>query len=624
MPEQNSKYFDSKPAPYPKSSSTEIESRDIFHRLLNRQFVKGDINVMDKTPNWDGILELLDEQYSSVGKIEVQLKTLRLEFANNPKQQCDQSFFSYCLTAALPVLLVVVDKQNEKAYWRHIDAVTLQEVKQNIRGKSYLLPIPAENFVDGSDQRYIDEWRKRAMESSMKVWNFDSETRKKQELEEKLTTLHLKLQNPVNLPSHALREIHNFLDEYNYILDKEFGSIKQILYPDYWKIGMGVIRYGFGNISFILFPVEYDKSQLLIKEVEKGYDYMMEMRDGNVLLWAGKEDNKDITVNRVAYSYKLVEDQIMGIAGTYNFPLRDVFLADEYLVSFIDTFHQYLNLEKNKETYSLKELKYLLSSVIPMLAAISPNYADWVVKHDHSIDSYDRFRAGESHKKQMAEAINKIKEEYLPKVSVTVVSQRYNIELIHFYIALLESKSFNVVKRQYKTGVRDEKMYNVPLWKTWSREVLWQNVKHFYSQFYKLYKEYIRNHFFNIQQYLQILESDETTTVHVYYSDDAMSYPPHLEIYHLRPELPQEGKILIFRAGDPQCPIDRRKYYEDKDLTCIIEGNRYQVMIIQRQPLDFMFTDSPTYTLMNQTLSGLLKKFFYERKYVRQDHTRTE
>ena len=98
MPEQNENYFDSKPAPYPKTSSSEIESRDIFHRLLNRQFVKGDINVMDKTPNWDGILELLDEQNSTVGKIEVQLKTLRSEFATNPKQQCNQSFFSYCLT----------------------------------------------------------------------------------------------------------------------------------------------------------------------------------------------------------------------------------------------------------------------------------------------------------------------------------------------------------------------------------------------------------------------------------------------------------------------------------------------------------------------------------------------
>ena len=624
MPEQSTNYFDKKPAPYPKTSTSEIESRDIFHRLLNRQFVKGDINVMDKTPNWDGILELLDEQNSGVGKIEVQLKTLRSEFVNDPKQQCGEAFFSYCLTAALPVLLVVVDKENEKAYWRQIDAVTLQEVKQNIKGESYLLSVPIENCLDGTDQRYLSEWRKRAKEASNKVWNFDSETKKKQELEEKLSVLHSNLQNPVNLPPHALREIHEFLDEYNYILDKEFGSVKQIIYPDYWKIGMGVIQYGFGNISFILFPVEYDKSQLLIKEVEEGYDYMTEMRDGNVLLWTGKEDNEDITVNRVAYSYKLVEDQVMRIAGAYNFPLRDIVLANEYLISFIDKYQQYLNLEKNQETYSLKDVKYLLYSVIPMLAATTHNYADWVVKHDHSIDSYDGYRAGEGHKKQMAEAIKKIDQGYQPKVSVTVVSQRYNIELIHFYIGLLESKGIAVARRQYKIGMRDEKMYNVPLWKTWNREVLWQNVQNFYSQFYKLYKDYIRTHFLNIQQHLQILDSDETTTVHVFYSDDAMGYPPHMEIYHLRPELSEEGRVLIFRANDPDCPIDRRKYYENKDLTCIIEGKRYQVMIIQRQPLDFMFADSPVYALINEKLSDLLKKFFYERKKVRQDYRETE
>lgn len=615
MPDQPERIFDSKPSPYPKSSTPEMESWDIFNYLLHRQYVKGHPNVMDKNPNWDGILELTDEQNYPIGKIQVQLRTLRADFTNNPRQQCDQAFFSSCEAEALPVFIIVVDKQNELAYWRHIDRSTLLEVKENIKGDSYLLSIPIENRLDGIDQSYLSQWMDIAKEASIKAWNYDSVVQRKKAIEMELESVKMKLQVPVNIPSHALREIHDFLDEYNYILDKEFGIVKQVIYPDYWKIGMGVIRYGFGNVSYILFPVEYDKAQLLIKEVEPGYDYLgKEMAVGNVLLWAAKEDTKDLTINRVPYSYKLLEDQVMRVAGKYNFPFADLFLANEYLISFIDKFQEYFNLEKQQETYSLKDLKYMLYNVIPMMVATNHSFGDHVVTCDHSIDSYDRFRAYEGHKKQIAEATKKINQGFQPKVSVTVVSQRYSIELIHYYIGLLESKGLTVTKRQYKSGMRDENMYNVPLWKTWNKEVLWFNIKQFFSHFYQLYHDYIRIHFVNIRQHLQIVESDEITIVHILHFDEKHTIPPHMEVYHLRPEIPSKGSILTFLAEDSSNPIDRRKYFLDREFSCVIDGKRYQVILMHGQPLDFMFTDSPTYSLINENLTELLQKFFRTQK----------
>ena len=146
----------------------------------------------------------------------------------------------------------------------------------------------------------------------------------------------------------------------------------------------------------------------------------------------------------------------------------------------------------------------MLYNVIPMMVATNHGFGDHVVTCDHNIDTYDKYRAYEGHKKQIAEAIKKISQGSQPKVSVTVVSQRYNIKLIHYYIVLLESKGFTVTKRQYKTGMREENMYNVTLWKTWNKEVLWFNIQQFFSHFYQLYHDYIRIHFVNIQQHLQI------------------------------------------------------------------------------------------------------------------------
>lgn len=615
MDDESDKIIEGKPAAYPHTSTAESDSRNIFQDLLNPQFIKGDIRVMDKIPNSDGILEITDQENYPIGKIDIQLKTLSKSNYSNPKYQCKRSFFAYCRTNALPVFMVVVNREDRKAYWRHIDAATLKEVKENMKGDSYMLSISIQNCIDKQDEKYITEWSLKAKEAWEKYWMFDSLELRKKELEEKLTELHSKLQNPVNLPSYALKEIHKFLDEYNYIIDKEFGSVKLVLYPDYWKIGMGIIRYQFGDVRFILYPVEYDKSQLLIKEVDPSYDYLgKEMMQGNVLMWTGMENTESIATYPIPYAYKLLEDSILGITGTYNFPLADLFLANEYVISFIDRYHQYLNLEQGKPTYSLKDLKYMLYNVIPMLAATNHTFADWVIKHNHDIDSYDTFRAYENHRKRIEEAIKKIKQGFQPKVSVTVTSERYNIDLVHYYISLLEKKGIEVATRQYQLNQRNEEMYGVDLWRTWNKEPLSQNLKFFFQNFYRLYEAYITTHFPYISHYLNIIKNKEITLVHVFHFDDLYLGRPQMEVYHLRPEIAETGSVFCYLAEDPDNPIDREKYFSDRQLDCQINGKKYHMVRMHGQPLEFMFTDSPIYTLIKERLKEKMKDLFNKKK----------
>lgn len=582
----------------------------MFNSLLNRKFVKGHLNVMDKNPNWDGILELTDAENYPVGKIQVQLKTLRSGFANNPRHQLDLSFFGSCEFEALPGFIIVVDVQNKIAYWRHIDRITLQEVKEKIVGNSYLLTIPIENRLDGKDEAYIVEWTKIARETSNKVWNYESMAHRQREIEEQLSKVNTKLQNPVNLPLYALKEIHDFLDEYNYILDKEFAAIKRVIYPDYWKIGMAVLEYQLDNARFFLYPVEYDKSQLMIKEFEPGYDIFTEMARGNVLLFAAGQNRESLTYHRSSYSYQLLEKDVMRVAGVYNFPLSDLSLACEFLISFIDKYHQYLDLDKDLELYSIKELKYKLYKVIPMVVATNHHFAEWVVDYDHNIDSYDTYKAREGHKKRISEAIEKVEQDFQPKVQVRITSAKYNIDLINYYIDLLESKGFSNIQRRYKAGQRDETMYNVDLWRTWKKEVLWNNVQLFFAEFYRLYNGYIQANFPNIEQHLRIINSNETTVVNVFYSEG--NQVPHVKICYLRPEILSEGEILTLLAEDINNPIDYNKILND-DWSCVFNSKRYRITQIQSQPLDFMFTDLPTYSLINYNLKEQLKVFFRKR-----------
>lgn len=623
MQEETIKLIDGKPAPYPSTSVAEVESKNIFQGLLDANFVRGEVRVMDKYPNTDGILEITNGERITVGKIDIQLKTLQPKNYASPSYQCERSFFSYCENSPLPVILVAVNRQDKKAYWLHIDADTLKYVASKMTGESYTISIPVENCIDGVKREYIEKWTEKAKEAVTKVWNYDTLREQKKAIETQLGELNHRLQNPTKLPLQALRAIHNYLDKYNYILDIEFSSVKEVLYPNYWKIGIGIIKYTFADIRYILFPLEYKKEQTLIKEVvfDENTDIGLEMMKGNILVFVSSKDINDLRDYPVQTAYKSLEDSILGVTGKYKFPIADDFIAHEYLVSFIDRNHVYLDLEAEQNSYSLQELKYKLFKVLPILAATELGFADWVTECNHGIDSYSSWKTSPHFKKKVADAIKKVEEGFVPKVKVTITSELYNIDLITNYINYLQNKGFNSANRQYEHGQFDETKYRnaLPFKQTWNRDILWKNTQLFFQQYYKLYDKYIETHFPHIQHLLQIIPAESKTILCLLISDETKG-GPYLEIYYLRPNKPAKNELYFFTDTDTDNPIDRKKFYLEDKWECIVKGNTYQITQMHVQTLEFMFEISPTYTLINKKLQEKLQKFFREKqRKIKQD-----
>ena len=149
------KNINERPASYPKTSAVEQESKNIFQSLLDTKFVRGELRVMDKYPNTDGILDITDEDGVPIGKVDIQLKTLSPKNYSKPRFQCDKRFFAYCANSPLPVILVVINIKEKTAYWRHIDRETLEEVSREIKSNSYSLLIPQKNCIDRENRHYI-------------------------------------------------------------------------------------------------------------------------------------------------------------------------------------------------------------------------------------------------------------------------------------------------------------------------------------------------------------------------------------------------------------------------------------------------------------------------------------
>lgn len=221
-----------KSAPFNKTSGPEAKSADIFHALLNRDFIKGNVNVMDKVPNSDGILTVTDADNYIIGDINVQLKTLKKKDIRNPKHQCDLSLLTYATESILPVILIVVDQVNNRAYWLHLNHEVISQIEPHIRGKTISLLLPPENCID-STHMYVKKWTEILRSVQEKIQNFDIIETQLNNLKLQLGEVGKRLLPAYSLNGFAIREIHIFLDYYNGRLDREFKAIKDLLYHNY-------------------------------------------------------------------------------------------------------------------------------------------------------------------------------------------------------------------------------------------------------------------------------------------------------------------------------------------------------------------------------------------------------
>ena len=107
-------------AGYSKKAKQEKLSIITLDGLLNGEEFYSYLSHNDKTPNYDGYIELLDELGQPFGKVEVQVKTLNKKY-KTPSLSINHKYFNYVKDAGqLPFIFILVDTNNEKAFWKYI------------------------------------------------------------------------------------------------------------------------------------------------------------------------------------------------------------------------------------------------------------------------------------------------------------------------------------------------------------------------------------------------------------------------------------------------------------------------------------------------------------------------
>jgi hypothetical protein len=210
------------PAPYPPRNAEEIKAVITFLGLLDVERVKPDAKFLDKVPNLDGSVELVDEQQRPVGELKIQIKKIP---DGSSRFDCPVELVGYSTRVSSPFVLICVDVGNRKAYWCHISPVMA-----GLKPEQKTFTVRFQPVVDeiGIGLPYFERWRMLCSDYLKRV----SEYPRLERIVEEIGLNKLALEDR--------RVFQQFIDEVNTLLEVDVPIVKHERFANAWKLGASI------------------------------------------------------------------------------------------------------------------------------------------------------------------------------------------------------------------------------------------------------------------------------------------------------------------------------------------------------------------------------------------------
>ncbi|WP_448702073.1 SMEK domain-containing protein [Mucilaginibacter sp. AW1-3] len=447
--------------------------------------------------------------------------------------------------------------------------------------------------------------------SSAAILNLNLELQlSKKELENEIDNLRKNVVPELELTPGQIKEINKFLEIYNTILEREFKLIKDCLYSDYFKIGVGIIRYEKNNYSFLLFPVPYTSNEPLIKRIktDTSFDIGKAVITGTVLVLHYSHENT-IGDQPFKLAYSTIKDDFERAFKQYQFPIHDDFVVNEYLTSFVDSFHVILGFNSIQNTYDLSEIKFTINKVWPIwlesILNINP-----ALNHIHcNVDDFQNRKDTPEHKKQMELAFQRAKMDDVPVVKVDPTSTIYNIALVNYYIDYLERNDITATTRIYNVGQTKPHIYGT-VWSSWNMEIMAKNLKIFFENFARVYNQFLAEYFPLLTKELALFDHGNTL-IFLLIKDHSLTHGPQIEYFKLKSVAQKQNSIHFYVSDDLDNPIDKTIFSTGEVWTrpITINGNYYNLRGTGMIDISFINSKLPSYSLIKLMVAEKVKSY---------------
>lgn len=567
-----------RPARYSTTDTAEQLAIAVFKCLINPEFIKEDVRSRDKYPNTDGIVEIVDRDQTPIGKLEVQIRKIP---SDQRSYSCPTSLAAYSTRTTLPIILICVDVDAKKAYWRHI-TTSMPEYRGKESQGSFIIHFSEDSYSIDERQTYIRKWTEIVNDYQERISKYPvlrSEAAEELEL--------------VPMNSNERELFQRYIDTINNLLDKDLKVLKNLLLPpNTWKVGVGVVYSDDTHFGYHLFAIPYGKSSPLVCRLE-GKQLFSKDATANTFSEILCPRTEFRNPEEVGKRYLL--DELHAIAAKRKFRIYGKLVSSEIIYSFIRRYNRCLGLTPNLDNYSATDFDHAFNfHLLGLCSAFAKESGLETSTGYISIDLDQLSQYLSSH------PLTTLPPDTTPRffrLDSSLFSIRSVVESLDYLIAAEIKTIFRPFAKR-KPGARR-------IWEGFSTSDEIQSVAHVLENAVSEYSEFVEKNQFHFPN--SHFLNEETAIVFEYkpaLQGDSISRPK-LSQYLVRNINGYLPKVYVFVSSDDDHFLDLEEH-----LTMKVKSNSFSVIAINDFDGAFLFHDTPIYDLIYKMLSEDLRQHF--------------
>lgn len=599
--------MEAKPASHPVSNFTDVQSVSLVQYLLAKHGrVIAHISSIDKWPNIDGRVEIQDEHNNLIGPLSVQVKTLPSE--HNLKYDCSVDFLAYCEKVE-PCLLLGVDHQTQKVYWLYLDVQSVREIDYKGNKFTKTVSLKEAQYFDENTTGYIAEWTKIVEDNKQRFQRHDDLRVRSEQLEKLLKNAN----RAVGTSSESFVTIHLFLDELNRKFDTDFPTVKEFFYPQAWKLGLAYARFEPNRLDYTLFPIPFNKNDVLIKEVDSDlFEKLMQEGRGFSHHLAGNP----IRDRPAEYAREIVKSKVMQLVKMklLNHSGHEL-LTCEFVIAFIDRFHEQLGLPQ-KDEYGFTEVHFGFHRYLPLwmeeayglLLRRQPINIQAQIMRDGYFDLDIISRLSSEDRAEITQNVNKMldKEPRPIRISTTRLDIGTFIECFDY----LRQCNGSIMRIYKKPDFSRFKTRSSWIWNAYSKEDAEYNFTVVFENLQEAYSVVVTHNFPALKTDLDFFNDADRILVHCRLRDEYQGFEtgPGYDMYYVKDENPNHAKRIEIINEEQAKALNGLLRPPSIDQWGI--GKDFRILAHSSGALDFVYEETPLLNLIYKLLSGRLDEYF--------------
>jgi uncharacterized protein Usg len=600
------------PAPYPNRDEQETLAIDTFRNLVDHRQVKLEIRDRDKFPNTDGYIEIVDDERRPIGKLEAQVRKLPDNYGTSPKLPCPLSLIEYAKVTTIPVLFIGVDVVQRKAYWLPVseDLVRGKEIRDE--QQTITVSFHPGRTVEEKETRYVIEWLRIAEDYQTKLREYEKLAVTLAQLS-KSSTL-----TPATAASPGFREIHEFLDEFNAMLDGPFYTVKRRFYPGAWKVGLAYRDFSANSITYTIFPIRPEENEAQIKEIDStrnlfAIDGVRGYFKENPIRTRPKQHAVDVIQDSVK---QILEGKLLDHKGSNA-------LAREFMFAIADRLTEQMGLEE-KDNYTIAQIETAFYCHLPiwvheaveLMVRENRNGVkspiDCLYRKPYFDPDMLRSQIMPQEMKVLDERVKAWLERHDPIPKIPLGYERLPLGFFEEYHSSLISEGVTDIQRLYDPPDYSRMPHGGFIWEPYSEQSVERNLKNFFDNFPSAYSSIIDGNFPQLRDHLAPFHG-ATRVIVVFDVKDRYgpAERPGISFWHLKCK--DESRLhldLIKRGQDTDLEARLKATYQSNERSLELNGKIYQCLGGLFGALRFIYDDMPMLGFIYKELQQAFEKYF--------------